>query len=213
MSRCDSADSPALVRVAGLEQRGSENEGIRKIALEHRLARLQQRDHVLVLSGLQVAVGEDEICGLCVGVRRQHALQLRDRFVRARRLVVGQREVHADLRVLGIELQRRSVLLYGVVELPELGVGGTEVRQRVGAVRADGERGLVSIDGAEQIAGFLQFHRPREQAIEVSTALSRRSIRGRGQKQSQRKNRPLHGHSILAEKTQKAGPFGPGLLF
>ncbi len=66
-----------------------------------------------------------------------------------------------------IRLDRRLVLLDRLVVLTETDVGGAEIRQRVGAIRRDGERGLVGLDGAQEIAGLVQLERAREQPLEV----------------------------------------------
>ena len=89
-----------------------------------------------------------------------------------RRLVVGERQIQPDVRVDRIGLERRLVLLDGVVVLAEADVGGAEIRQGVGAIGVDGQRGLVGVDGAQQVAGLLQLERAREQAVEVLRRLS-----------------------------------------
>ena len=146
ISRCASADSPApktrstyfcpSTDVVRVQQRRAEQVRVGEVVAEHLLARLQQRDELLVLPGLQVAVGEDQVGVLRLGLGRDDPLQLRDRLVRARRLVVREREIQADGVVRRVDLQRRLVLRDRVVELPEPDVGRAEVRERVGAIGA-----------------------------------------------------------------------------
>ena len=117
MSRCASADSPAPKTTFtyfcpsmisfSVEQRRPEQVGIRGVVAEQLRARLQQRDDLAVLPGLQVAVGEHEIGIACVGRRRHDAPELGDRLLRPRRLVVGERQVQADGGAGRIDLQRQ----------------------------------------------------------------------------------------------------------
>jgi hypothetical protein len=194
-----------FVRFADVQQRGAEQVRVSHVAAEHRLARLQQRHHLRVLAGLHVAVGEDQVRGLRLGIGREHTLELFRGLAGPRRLVVREREIEANLRIARIDLQRGVVLLDRVVVLAELRVGRAEIRERVRALGRDGERRLVAVDRAQQIARLVELHRPCEQAVEVRLRLrggrsvSRRSFSegGRLQQQDKRKNRPPHGHSIL----------------
>ncbi len=147
----------ALTLLAGSNQRGPEYVRERQIVLEHCLARLQQRHRVPILSGLQVAVGENQVGVLRVGVGGDDDLQRLDRLVRPSRLVVGQRQVQPDRGVRRIEFERGVVLRDRVLELAEMNVGGAEIRQRVDARRVDGERRLVGVDGADVVAGLLHL--------------------------------------------------------
>ena len=135
-------------------------------------ARLQQRDELLVLTGLQVAVRQHQIRVSASGSDARTRLSCGMAWFGRAGLVVGQREIQARGAVARIGLQRRLVLRDRVVELSEPDVGGAEVRQRVGAIGSDGQRGLVGLDGAEHVAGLLQLERAREQPLEVLGGLS-----------------------------------------
>ncbi len=64
------------------------------------------------------------------------------------------------------------VLRDRIVELSEPDVGRAEVRQRIGAIGCDGERGLVGVDGAEDVAGLMQLDRARQQLLGVGVGLA-----------------------------------------
>ena len=82
--------------VPRVQQRRAQQEGIGEVVAEHRPARLQQRDHFLILPGLQVAVGEHQVRVLRLGLRRHDALEVEQRLVRPRRLVIGERQIQAE---------------------------------------------------------------------------------------------------------------------
>jgi hypothetical protein len=116
-----------LCGLACMQQRRSEQKRVREIAGEHRLAWLQQRDHLLVFAGLQVAIREKQVRTAGFGIRREHAFQLRDRQLRPRRFVVRERQVQAHGIAGRVVLQRLFVLPDRIVELSEPDVRGAEV--------------------------------------------------------------------------------------
>jgi hypothetical protein len=81
-----------------------------------------------------------------------------------------------------------------VVELPEPHVCGAEVRQRIRPIGFESQRGLVGLDGAERVAGLLQFEGTREQLLEVLGGWGLRPRRAGHQKKHERKEgEPGHG--------------------
>ena len=73
--------------VVHAEKRGAKQVGEGQVAAEQLLARLQQRDELFFLPRLQVAVAEQQVGVLRLGIGGNDPFQLRDRVVRARRLV------------------------------------------------------------------------------------------------------------------------------
>ena len=115
--------------VAAVQQRGAEQIRVGEVVAEHLLARLQQRDELLILAGLQVAVGQHQIRVLGLGRGRDDPFELRDRLIGPRGFVVGERQVQADRVVRRVGLQRRFVLRDRVVVLAQPDVGGAEIRR------------------------------------------------------------------------------------
>jgi hypothetical protein len=81
-----------------------------------------------------------------------------------------------------------------VVELTQLDVGGAEIGQGVDPRRVDRERGLVGVDGANQVAGLLHLERTEEDPIEILGA----GLSEHGERQNQEEQRgqnvnPNHG--------------------
>ena len=184
----------ALTLVAGSNQCGPEHVRECEIVLEHRLARLQQRHRVPILTGLQVAVGENQIGVLRVGIGRDDDLQRLDRLVRPSRLVVGERQVQPDRRVRRIDFQRRVVLRDRVVELAELDVGGAEIGQRVDARRVDRRAPSCRRRWRRSVAGLLHLQTAEEDPIEILGAgLSEQRERQDQQEQRGQKTNPDHG--------------------
>ena len=67
----------------------------------------------------------------------------------------------------GSDFSAASYCLTASSILPEPGVCGAEIRQRVSAIGRDRERRLVGFNRAEQIAGLVQLHGAREQPLEI----------------------------------------------
>jgi hypothetical protein len=75
---------------------------------------------VPIQAGLQVAVGENQVGVLRVGVGGDDDLQRLDRLVRPSRLVVSQCQVQPDRGVRRIEFERGVVLRDRVLELSKV---------------------------------------------------------------------------------------------
>jgi hypothetical protein len=180
--------------VARLQEPGAEQVRECQVVTEHRLARLQQRDRVLRLPCLQIAVGEEDVRVLRLRLHGNHLAQVRNRLVRARGLVIREREIRADGRLRRIDVERRPVLRDRIVVLPEPRVRDAQVGQRVGALRIDRERGLVGFDRAEHIACLLQLHRAREEAVEVGRVRRLGANRHRQQERGDQESRNEPDH-------------------
>ena len=198
--------------VVHAKKSGAEEIGEREVAAEQLLARLQQRHQLFFLAGLQVAVAEHQVGVLRLGIGGNDAFQLRNRFIRARRLVVRQREIQTHGVVEGVDLQRRFILLDCLVVLTEPHVGGAEIRQRVRARRRDGERRLVGVDGSEDVAGLVQLEPARQEAIGVRRRLGLRERRCRLEQQRECENqKSAHRESRPARPGRKLIFYCPSL--
>ena len=172
-----------LGRVAGVQQRGAEQIGIGEVVAEHLLARRQERDEILVLTRLQVAVGEHERGAPGVRLEGHDAFEVRDGVLGPGGFVVGQRQIQADRAVGGVHRQRRFILRDPVVVLAEPHVGRAEIGPRVRAIGKESQRRLVGIDRAQQVTRLLQLERAREQALEIRRGLGMRRRRHEGKEQ------------------------------
>jgi hypothetical protein len=110
--------------------------------------------------------------------------ELRDGRLRARGLVVRQREIQAHGVAQRIDLQRRLIVRNAVVILAQPDVGGAEIRQRIGAIGTDGQRRLVAVNRAEDVTGLVQLEGACEQTLEILSVLTL-SPRGRGDQEKQ----------------------------